>query len=483
MPAINFKKFEQDLKKKQETSFAPVYLIHGEEFLYKKMMGSLLEVMLPDYLKNPNYQSVAGINNNIADLISTLNTFSMLSELKVLAFCDSRIFYSKQDEGIILQKAKEAFDGDDIKKAALQLLNLMALLDIKLDDLKGEKRKKILNQGHGGADDPWIDDVVKYCISSNLSVPSGTDHMQFLQDSIKKGFPEKNHLIITTDHVDKRRGLYKTIKELGVVVDCTVPAGGRMEARKIQNSVLHDTLTAVLDKSRKKINPNGYSALCKMVGFDLRTFNNSLEKLVNYVGSREMITVEDVEYVLKRTKKDPLYEFTDAITDRNRDMALFYLASLLDGGEINHPLQLVTAITNQIRKLLLVKGFVESRYRSAWQPGCPYNHFQKITIPAVIEYDKEFLKEQKKIDEMLLKKGSKTSEKSASDLMVARTPKNSFPVYKMFQKSDRFKKRELFKAFESLGEADEMMKSTGMEHKLILERLVLQICSREQEIV
>jgi len=67
------------------------------------------------------------------------------------------------------------------------------------------------------------------------------------------------------------------------------------------------------------------------------------------VGERREITAEDVAAVLTRTKKDPLYELTNAVTDRDWEKSFFFLASLL-AGDI-HGLQALAAIANQVRKL------------------------------------------------------------------------------------------------------------------------------------
>ena len=69
--------------------------------------------------------------------------------------------------------------------------------------------------------------------------------------------------------------------------------------------------------------------LIQMTGFDLRTFCNNLEKLISWVGDRVEITIKDVGSVLQRTKRDPIYELTNAISDRNVQRTLFYLTSIL----------------------------------------------------------------------------------------------------------------------------------------------------------
>ena len=124
-----------------------------------------------------------------------------------------------------------------------------------------------------------------------------------------------------------------------------------------------------------------------MTGFELRTFSGNINKLIDYTGERKRITVDDVRAVVKRTKQDPIYNFSNAVMDRNLDDALFYMNSLLTGHDIGHPLQLLAAITNQIRKLLLVKGFTGSSLGKTWYSGCQFRDFEKKVLPAIIQYD------------------------------------------------------------------------------------------------
>jgi DNA polymerase-3 subunit delta len=219
-----------------------------------------------------------------------------------------------------------------------------------------------------------------------------------------------------------------------------------------------------------------------MTGFDLRTFSSNLEKLINYVGERESITVEDVETVLKRTKKDPIYDLTNAVADTHTQRALFYLNSLLSAEF--HPLQILAAITNQIRKLLLVKDFVQSPHGSAWHTGCPYNQFRDNVMPAIVAYDKDLIQLVEQWDKSISagadsadrKPAKKSKKKAMTDLLVAKNPKNSYPVYQVLLKSERFTKRNLCGALEALSETDQMLKSSRQDPKLILEKLIMRIC-------
>ena len=486
MPVISYKDLETYLSDKEKNPFAPVYLIYGEEVLTKSSFDELLNALIPADQRSLNYDLLDGTQESVHEVINRVNTFSLLPGIKVIALRDSRIFYASHDQNRILANAQKAYEEDHLKKAASHLLNLMGFLNLSFEDINKSNREKSLGSGVGaGTDDAWLDDIIAYCQDNELLVPIPRDDSRTLQQAIEKGFPPNNHLIITTDIVDKRRGLFKTLSSQGMVVDCSVPKGDRRADREVQESVLETKMKAILAGSNKTITPPAYSALYEMTGFDLRTFCNNLEKLVNYVGDRIEITIEDVQSILKRTKKDPIYELTNALAERSCDMSLFFLDSLLSSGI--HPLQVFTAMVNQVRKLLLVKDFVTSSYGREWQAACPYGYFQKQVIPAIIEYDRLLMDQIDKWHDMLKAaaispskpssaKSKKKKRKPMTDLIIAKNPKNAYPVYQLFKKSERFSKEELLSAIETLNVADKTLKSSGQSPKLVLEKVILSIC-------
>ena len=66
--------------------------------------------------------------------------------------------------------------------------------------------------------------------------------------------------------------------------------------------------------------------------------------------------------------------------------------------------------------------------------------------------------------------------KTATDLIIAKNPKNPYPIYQMMIKSDNFAKETLYSAHELLSGADRRLKSTGQSPKLILEEVIINIC-------
>ena len=488
MPIINYKDFNKYLEERRDNPYASVYLIFGEEMLTKNCFDDLLNALLPDAKRSMNYEPLDGTLENIHAVIERVNTFSLLPGAKVTALRDSRIFYAKQDKDRILDNAKAAYKDDNIKKAAGSLLSLLGSLNLNLEDIDKPNREKSLGQGFAAeTDDAWLDEVIAYCRDKGLAIPAVRDDSRFLQQAIENGFPRNNHLIITTDMVDKRRGLFKTLTSEGVVVDCSVPKGDRRADRMAQETVLIEKMDSLLGAAKKKMDRPTYMALYEMTGFDLRTFTNNLEKLISYVGDREQITIEDVQSVLQRTKTDPIYELTNALADRSIDQSLFFLNSVLSAGI--HPLQVFTALINQIRKLLLAKDFVKSPFGGGWQAACRYSDFQKHIIPAIVEYDRRLLEQVESWQDALNEQtasqnGSATQRKkkkrkAATDLLLARTPKNAYPIFQLLKKSERFSKQELLRAVESLYAADRKLKSGGQNPKLVLEKVIMEICKTD----
>ncbi|MGD9078290.1 MAG: hypothetical protein PVG96_03075 [Desulfobacterales bacterium] len=490
MPEINhklLKKYLKDLKGDPAKEFAAVYLIFGEELLVKNAYDELLDVLLPAVNRSANYDPMEGTTENVYDVIENVNTFSLLPGTKVVAMRDSRIFYTRDNKSRLLENAKKAYDDDDKKKAAKYFLSLMSNLNLSFEDVDPTNRSKTLKSVSDLIQiDDWLDDVIGYCRENELVIPEPSDQAGALQKAIEKGFPQNNHLIITTDVVDKRRGLYKAISNLGVAIDCTVPKGDRRTDKMAQEDILVQKMTEILRPSNKEMDKGAYLALLDMTGFDLRTFCGSLEKLIDYVGKRNTIKVEDVEAVLERTKKDPIYDFTNAVADRQIEKVLFFLNSLLAADF--HPLQILAAVANQVRRLMLAKDFTQSQQATVWHAGLSFNAFQKNVMPAIVAYDQELLNILEGWDNSVSSAGDvdkkparskrKKKMKTQTDLLLARNPKNAYPVYQLMKKSERYSKTELLAAVGLLNETDAQLKLSGQDSKLILERFVLKLCQR-----
>jgi DNA polymerase-3 subunit delta len=482
MAEIPHKGLAAHLREAGTSGFSPVYLLHGEEVLYKAALDELAGALLPEGRKSLQYEPVT--DDNVYTALERVNTFSLIPGTKVVAMADSRIFYAKQDETDFLRKVREAYDDKNIKKAARLFLSLLGLQGLSLDDVADPETRAGRLKGDDDLlqESGWLDAIVDHCREKGLSPTAPPDQGRDLQKAVEKGFPESHHLIITTDMVDRRRGLYKTIAEAGTVIDCSAPRGARKADREAQEAILRDRAIAILAPSGKRLEPAAHAAMVQRTGFDLRTFAAGLEKLIQFVGDRDRITPADVEALLKRTRQDPIYELTGALADRNLEAALFLVDSLLTAGLA--PLQILAALANQIRKLLVMRDFLESPHGHAWKKGTNYNTFQSAVIPALKAYDADLAATLSDWDGQLQpeteaaagkKKAARNPAGPATDLAILKNQKSPYPVYLLLQRAERFSTRELFDGLERLSDTDRRLKSTGQNPKILLETLLIRI--------
>ena len=486
MPEIDYQSTKKHISEKRTASFDPVYLIFGEEFLYRQVAQDLINTIIPDPVKQKHGYEVLNHREEgqLADVIERMNTYSFFSGKKVLELRDATVFVAGHNQGNVLRKVKQLYENKDIENAAKRFLNLMGRLQIGPSDfsadISDDALANIFNLSEEQVTDiDWIRKLCAYCAERNLSVPESGDDAERLKNAIEKGFPQNNLLIITTDTVDKRKALYKTIKKIGTVIDCSIAKGNRKSDIDAQRKFLRQQMRRILKRHNKQMDAPAFELIFKMTGFDPRAFTTSLEKLVDYARDRDHISTDDVHAVLIRTKKDPVYELTGALSERDMLKTIYYMASLLSSGF--HYLQILAALTNQIRKLLMIKDFQESRYGRDWNPGIGYDQFKQIIVPLIVKYDEKLI--EKTIYHQGAMKGkfgqaNDSKKKPVSDLMIAKNPNNPYPVFQQFLRSRNYSKKELLSAFVALSHADIKLKTTGQKPVTVLEEVIFSICGQ-----
>ena len=470
---------------------AAVVLIHGEELLVKSALNRLIAFLVPADARSVSYEPIDGTVGSLHEAVAKVSTYPLLGDRKVVALLDARLFESKRVPAQILKKSRDAIDERRLQRAAVHLIDFMALTGIDLDDLTGSGREEHLPQDPELlGDGRWLDEIIAFCRQTGPTAAAATDTEGLLEKTIERGIPTGNHLILTTESVDRRKKLYDLLKQKGLVIDCSVPKGMRQADKKAQEAVLQEIAGRLLQKQNKKLDPGVFELLVEMTGFEPRTFSGNLEKLITYTGRRGEITRSDVNAVLQRTKQDPVFAFTNAVTDKSAADALFYLDSLLhDPQQPMRPEQIVVAILNQVRKLLRIKEFVATPEGSVWFAGCAFGQFKTTVMPAIQIHDQQLLHRIGEWRNELTAPADSGSQsragakkfvgKAGSDLPIAPQPKNPYPVYQLFRKSERFNLKSLLRAVEHLARADRQIKSGTENKQLILEKLVWSVCGGE----
>ena len=469
------------LKKNAGTPLPSVFLIHGQEMLVEQAAELLVERLLEGASRDLCCEVVEGLVERLGDVLAQLNTFSLLDGPKIVLFKQARLFESHSSDQRLVEQIIEACQSQDLHQAAKALVALCGSMEVGLEELlhaSAGREPLDLLYTQLGAD--GVQKAARYGLDQGWRPAAASDHVQNLSRAIEKGFSDHHHLIMTvTTRVPKNLKLYKSIREHGWIVDCNVPLGERRADRIAQEGVLRQTLETTLAAAGKRVQPGLFETLCQLTGFDLRTFSQNVEKLVDYSGARTLITVEDVQVVLRRTKSDPIFELTNAVADRDLQQSLFYLHTLLKGDW--YPLQILAALANQIRRLLVAKDFAASEQGRGWSAGMSYHQFQSMVMPAIQAFDQQT---QETVAAWWTAskgqaKGKTGSSKANSETALAPNPKNPYPVYQTMLKSERFSQPELVRCLEVLNRTDLRLKSSGQDATIVLNKTILDICGSQ----
>jgi DNA polymerase-3 subunit delta len=461
MPTIAFKDFNDYLSRIAAADWPAVTLVCGEELLCKKACAGILDKLVPRAESALGVERFDGVEDPIGEVLSSMNTYALLGGTKVVVLKDARLFYSAKAQQGLREKMVQAARSGDMKKASRPLLNLMALAGLTFEDLtRPVMRNKVIGDVDGEPAS-WFSPLMDFCREKGLRIPQKHDDADRVNTAMQHGFPDRHRLVMTTDFVDRRKALFKAIDETGLVVDCTVARGETRAHRMAQDAVMQAVMDDALSQASKRMAVDARQRLMQWTGFDLRTLSGNLEKLVSFVGDRQTITDADVASVLQRTRKDPIFEFTNAVADRDLPASLFVMKSLLDDGL--HPLQLLAAVANQIRRLLLAKDFIVRDRGRSWSARLTFAQFKSGPFKAIQADDAASASRALAWDSVLNPpvEGKKQKAVASSDLVLAKNPKSPFPVFQTLKKADNFSMQALTSAMIDLSETDVRMKSTG----------------------
>lgn len=475
MATIAYNSLSDYLSRTTAAEWPAVTLICGEEVLFQKACEAVVDTVLPEAERALGIEVFDGAEDSIGAVLASLNTYALLSGTKVVLLREARLFYSaKTNEGLRDKMAQAARSGE-MKKASRPFLNLMAQSGLTFADLTTPALRGKLADDVDGQAPAWLAQLIDYCRDNGLRIPEKRDDADLLKKAMDKGFPDGHRLVITTDLVDRRKALFKTIDEAGLVIDCSVPKGETRADRMAQDAVMQAAVDDALAQAGKKMAADARQRLMQWTGFDLRTLGANLEKLISYVGQRQTIGDADVTAVLQRTRKDPIFEFTNAIAEQDLSAALFFMKNLLE--DDMHPLQLLMAIANQLRRLILAKDFIVRDQGRSWSSHLSFPQFKSASIKAVQTDDEAHEALMAQWDSILDpdKAGKKRSKAVVGDLVLAKNPKSPFPVFQTLKKADAFALEALTRAIIDLSETDLRMKSTGQDHRMLLESFLIRL--------
>ncbi len=210
---------------------------------------------------------------------------------------------------------------------------------------------------------------------------------------------------------------------------------GIVELARVDEADAMRWLLAEADKLDVRFEADAARELTDSLGGDMMLIASEFEKLLLYAGEKRRVTLGDVETMVLAAKQRSLYELTDAISSKDKARSLILLQGLLnasDGGEdsaIGHLYMLARTFRQML--VILEKNVRDSRaiWQALWQ-------------------------------------GFRMPPFAADDLI---------------RQARRYKsRRELTRALRLIARADVELRSSPVDKRLVLERLVLELASPPQ---
>jgi DNA polymerase-3 subunit delta len=448
------KSLESVLKDISKGRRAPCYLLYGDEdFLVEEALGKLVDALIPAQDRDLNLFVMDNESGGVDPVCEALLTPPLIPGPKVVLLPKTRLFYSKTSLPELVRKIADSAE-PDLPAAARAFMIFLDLAGWSLDELRDDGWRRITDEqwhdaagGEGGEGrEKWLPRVLEYCAGQGMMAgrhrAGGTE---VLEELLASGLPEGHCLVMTADSVDRRKKLFKVLTEQGVVLSFIRTRG---EAR--QRSLMMENLREKLSRRGKTLSPEAWVVLGRKTGFRLRDSAEALDQLITYTGDRTAIEPADVETVIGRTRDDTVFDLTEALVGKDLRKALASLGDLLYQGV--HHLVILAMITREVRFLFHGKLFLDAGRIAGFRADMDFGAFQRAVYPAVKGLEAE------------LGKGKSLASQ------------HPYVVFNALRNSTRFSYGELMGHLERVLAVDTAMKSTGQDPRLLLERLLIEIC-------
>lgn len=425
-----------------------IYLVFGERYLCQRATDQILDHLLPDEgQRSGNLVLVDGDQEEPAQTLNQLRTYSLFGGQRVIRVMDSRLLHSKVIAKNLWEKAAKQYQNNDFAAAGRylrQVLDIGGMTLADLEELPASTWKNKLGFGRPQGSLAWVGEVLgKSELGDDIEVSVEKQSITDLYSkAFDEGLPSGNILILVTDGVDKRKKFYKYLVKQGSVLDLAVDTGTNKAATDSRKEVLADIVRRTLAEFHKKMEPRAMEIFLERVGFHPVAAALESEKLALYSEDREKITVNDLNEVIGRTREEAVYELSEAFSNRDLAATLLISGRLLENGL--HPLVIIATLRNHLKKMLII-GAMRDLDSPAYSPGLSFPAFKGGYLERL--------------------KGDRV-EDWPKDL-----PGHPYALYMMFRKVEKFKTGALTRALSELLATEYRLKSSAMPEKIILESM------------
>ena len=269
--------------------------------------------------------------------------------------------------------------------------------------------------------------------------------VESLRATLEKGLPNGVKFLLTAQGVDKRRGVWKFIEK-----SADVQVHDRIDTSRDdwQDQVAH-LVTRRADELGLSFEADALALFVMLAGEQSQQIGNELEKLDLYLGpERREITEEDVRALVPLSREAMVFEIGKAIQAGNPARAIQLIDEQLDADESAIGIMRASVI-NVVRNLFMAKLIME-KFKV---PIGNYNAFSS-GLNRLPEADRAWL----------------PMKKDGSGV-------NVFPIFLAVDNAKNFELSGLQQVMEATQKADQALVTTGLDHRLILHRLMVEIAA------
>jgi len=266
-----------------------------------------------------------------------------------------------------------------------------------------------------------------------------------LRQTLENGLPDSVKFLLTAQGVDKRRAFWKFLEK-----NAEIRTYERIDTSR---DGWEDQVAALVHKRARELNltftADALQLFVMLAGEQTRQIDNELEKLDLYLGTeRREVEEDDVRLLVPLSRAAVVFEIGRALQTGNASRAIQLIDQQLAADESAIGI-MRASIIGVVRNLYMARLIIE-RFKA---PTGSYSAFAGA-LNRLPEADRAWLPQKKD--------GSGV---------------NVFPIFACAANAANFRLVDLMHVMEQTMIADRSLVTTGLDHRLVLHRLVVEIAA------
>jgi len=447
----------------------PVYLLNGEEtYLIENTITELIEALVPKIARDFNLDVFSTTDVSVDEVIAIADTYPVMTERRVIVVKNPGFLGAKKetDPFNVFIESRELHRIGNLSKSAGLLAKALSLTPDEFAEGGSEFTKaladfKAKHEDKLSPDDlEFLEDNARSLTAQVdvFSTPSGMSGRDRLLEWLKEQTSPNSVLIIAVNStLNINDSLVKVVSQIGRVLSFS----RLRQASDVKYDPMYKLVCDKLKSYGKTISPQAFAELSTKTGNDMGQIFDELNKIVTFIGTRQQIEKSDVEDLVTKSDFEDIFDLTRAVSQRSLPLALSTLKSIMkkvgkNDKDGNPPIKIHFMLARQIRLLLQAKLLIEKGYLKPESSLSNYDSFQQQVL--------------KKLSPQLI---DMLPESKQSNLLK----QSPYPMYITIQQAKNFTVNELIRAMERLLEADIQLKSGSLTPELVVEMLVIDLCS------